>query len=142
MQGLISHTLNRNSDYALLILLAILVLLITLAITSHSGDKYSGKTKGVVTDIFFVMPKGLTMHLSNGIDFRKNLKIGLSCPVHKKGRFCGWERKKDNLKVFLLKLLSAHILIWFILHQSLVPEGNQRFTPKHVITCFIVIVHL
>ena len=91
MQGLISHTLNRNSDYALLILLAILVLLITLAITSHSGDKYSGKTKGVVTDIFFVMPKGLTMHLSNGIDFRKNLKIGLSCPVHKKGRFHGRE---------------------------------------------------
>ena len=89
MQGLISHTLNRNSDYALLILLAILVLLITLAITSHSGDKYSGKTKGVVTDIFFVMPKGLTMHLSNGIDFRKNLKIGLSCPVHKKGPFYG-----------------------------------------------------
>ena len=95
MQGLISHTLNRNSDYALLILLAILVLLITLAITSHSGDMYSGKTKGVVTDIFFVMPKGLTMRLSNGIDFRKNLKIGLSCPVHKKGRFCGWERKNE-----------------------------------------------
>jgi hypothetical protein len=90
LQGF-SHPLNRNSDYALLILLAILVLFITLAITSHSGDKYSGKTKGVVTDIFFVMPKGLTMHLSNGIDFRKNLKIGLSCPVHKKGRFYGQE---------------------------------------------------
>ena len=99
MQGLISHTLNRNSDYALLILLAILVLLITLAITSHSGDKYSGKTKGVVTDIFFVMPKGLTMRLSNGIDFRKNLKIGLSCPVHKKGRFVDGNGKMSTLSI-------------------------------------------
>jgi hypothetical protein len=65
-----------------------------------------------------------------------------SFPVHENGGFRGWERKNDNLKVFLLKLLSTHILIWFILHQSLVPEGNQRFTPKHVITCFIAIVHL
>ena len=47
-----------------------------------------------------------------------------------------------NLKVFLLKPLSTLILIWLILHLSLVPEGNQRFTPKHVITVFIVIVHL
>ena len=95
MQGLISHTLNRNSDYALLILLAILVLLITLAITSHSGDKYSGKTKGVVTDIFFVMPnragdwdRKVEVSFSvNGqmhkihIDSPASIQIGDSCKV-------------------------------------------------------------
>lgn len=36
------------------------------------------------------------MHLSNGIDFRKNLKIGLSCPVHKKGCFRGQDQQNES----------------------------------------------
>ena len=86
---------EKSSNYALLILLAILVLWITLAITSHSGDKYSGNATGEVTDMFFVMPnragdwdrKVEVSFYVNGqmhkihIDSPASIQIGDSCKV-------------------------------------------------------------
>ena len=86
---------EKSSNYALLILLAILVLWITLAITSHSGDKYSGNAIGEVTDMFFVMPnragdwdrKVEVSFYVNGqmhkihIDSPASIQIGDSCKV-------------------------------------------------------------
>ena len=86
---------EKYSDYALLILAALLVFLITLAITSHSEDKYSGKTNGEVTDVFFIMPnkagywaRRVEVSFSvNGqmhkihIDSPASIQIGDSCKV-------------------------------------------------------------
>ncbi len=75
------HKLPREKafDYALIIfLLAILVFWIILATTSHSGEKYSGKTKGEVTDIFFVMPN------TGGVwDRRVEVSFSVNGQIHK-----------------------------------------------------------
>ena len=87
--------MEKSLDYVLIFLLAILVLWIILATTSHSGDKYSGKTNGEVTDIFFVMPnkagdwsRRVEVSFSvNGqmhkihIDSPASIQIGDSCKV-------------------------------------------------------------
>ena len=87
---------EKSLDYALLIfLLTILVFWITLATTSHSVDKYSGKTNGEVTDIFYVMPNRAgnwtrrveVSFFVNGqmhkihIDSPASIQIGDSCKV-------------------------------------------------------------
>lgn len=87
--------MEKASGYGLIFILTLLVLWITLAITSHSGSKYSGKTYGEVTDIFFVMPnmsgcwdrKSEVSFSVNGqtykihVDGPASIQIGDSCKV-------------------------------------------------------------
>ena len=86
---------EKASSYALYLLLAFAVLWIILSISSYSENKFSGKTYGEVTDIFFVMPnksgrwnrKSEVSFSVNGqmykihVDSPASIQIGDSCRV-------------------------------------------------------------
>ena len=76
---------EKASSYALYLLLAFAVLWIILSISSYSENKFSGKTYGEVTDIFFVMPnKSGRWDRKSEVSFSVNgqmYKIHVDCPA-------------------------------------------------------------